>query len=60
MMHSFFQTDFFQQSLCRFMRLGQMCAANQQRHHDIFESREFREEMVKLEHESNGLVPKSG
>jgi hypothetical protein len=42
------------------MRLGQMRAANQQRHHDIFESCEFREEMVKLEHEPNGLVSKFG
>ena len=46
-----------QQFPCRFFRFTAVIASQQQRHHDIFKRREFWQQVVRLEDETDGSVP---
>jgi hypothetical protein len=54
------QPDIMQQGFGGFCRFGLCGASNQQGHHDVLESREFREKVMELEYESDNLISEAG
>ena len=50
------QSNFSQPIPCRAERLTQRLSSNQQRHRHIFRSREIRQQMMPLPHETHGPV----